>query len=188
MILRYYGCHPSNHLAGCAAEGYQTFDGSLICVSCGRHMSIEEQALDVKAPLTALSIALAELGVEELAGDKHNPRIIEYHQSTTLKATDDETPWCSSFVNWCILKYGEEGTNSARAKSWMHWGKPAPSLLPGDVVVLQRAGNTELYEGPGHVGICNDPATNTMVAGNVSDGVKIQRFDPDKVIAIRRLA
>lgn len=46
-----------------------------------------------------LKIAMKELGVRELAGSKHNPRIIEYHKATSLKATQDEVSWCSSFVN-----------------------------------------------------------------------------------------
>jgi hypothetical protein len=35
----------------------------------------------------AYRIALKELGVEERAGADHNPRILEYHQATSLKAT-----------------------------------------------------------------------------------------------------
>ena len=47
-----------------------------------------------------LNITYAELGIREQSEPgKHNARILAYHQTTTLKATDDETPWCSSFVN-----------------------------------------------------------------------------------------
>ncbi len=60
-----------------------------------------------------MDIATAELGVHEdsLPG-QHNARIVEYHQTTTLKATDDETPWCSSFVNWVMKQSGRSGTNA----------------------------------------------------------------------------
>ena len=63
-----------------------------------------------------MAIAIAELGVhvDSLPG-QHNARILEYHQTTTLRATDDETPWCSSFVNWVLTQSGRRGTNSAAA-------------------------------------------------------------------------
>jgi hypothetical protein len=65
-----------------------------------------------------MEIATAELGVHEnsLSG-RHNARIIEYHQATTLRATTDETAWCSSFVNWVFRQSGRTGTNNAAARS-----------------------------------------------------------------------
>lgn len=65
-----------------------------------------------------MPIAKAEMGIyENSAPGKHNKRIIEYHAVTTLKATTDETPWCSSFVNWVVKQAGYKGTDSALAKS-----------------------------------------------------------------------
>jgi lysozyme family protein len=72
-----------------------------------------KQVLAPTAPVISplapwMDIAIAELGVHEdsLPG-QHNARIVECHQSTTLKATDDETPWCSSFANWVMVKAGK---------------------------------------------------------------------------------
>jgi len=86
-----------------------------------------------------MDIATAELGVHEdsLPG-QHNARILEYHQTTTLKATDDETPWCSSFVNWVIRQSDRTGTNSAAAKSWLNWGVEATNPTPGAIVVIKK--------------------------------------------------
>ena len=39
---------------------------------------------------------------EESPPGQRNRRIIEYHSTTTLRATDDETPRCSSFVKWVM--------------------------------------------------------------------------------------
>jgi len=63
------------------------------------------------APLSPwMDIAVAELGVhEDSHPGQHNSRILEYHQTTTLKATTDETPWCSSFVNWVMIQSGRQG-------------------------------------------------------------------------------
>lgn len=54
----------------------------------------------------AYKVAQTQRGVKEIAGIKHNPKIIEYHQACILQANDDETPWCSSFVNWCYIIAG----------------------------------------------------------------------------------
>lgn len=66
-------------------------------------------------------IAMGELGVTEITGAKHNPRIIEYHSKTGLKASDDETPWCGAFVAWCFDSVGIPYKKSlaARARAWL---------------------------------------------------------------------
>src|SRR5262245_20844734 len=69
-----------------------------------------------------MPLALQEIGVKEYTGAADNPRIVEYLTSTTLgsvERSNDETPWCSAFVNWCVAKSGYEGTDSAWAKSWL---------------------------------------------------------------------
>lgn len=51
--------------------------------------------------------------MREVTGSGDNPRIVEYLQSTTLdapKASQDETPWCSAFANWCVERAGHAGT------------------------------------------------------------------------------
>ena len=60
-----------------------------------------------------LAFAAKELDsdVVEIGGRGHNPRILEYHASTSLSANRDETPWCSSFVNWCFAQAETRGTN-----------------------------------------------------------------------------
>lgn len=60
-----------------------------------------------------LNIAQQELdkGIKEFPGDADNPRIVEYHSCTSYGSSDDETPWCSSFANWCMKQCGIEGTH-----------------------------------------------------------------------------
>lgn len=70
-----------------------------------------------------LDIAKAELGVKEIPGKKHNERILEYHKATSLESTEDEVPWCSSFVSWCLEKAGVPSTRNAWARSYLAWGK-----------------------------------------------------------------
>ena len=93
----------------------------------------------VRATSKWYPIAKAEYGVSEnTLIDKHNKRIIEFHSTTTLRATTDEVPWCSSFVNWVMIKAGYKGTNSALAKSWLKWGRKMNSPREGAIVVVKR--------------------------------------------------
>lgn len=96
-----------------------------------------------------LKAAIGEIGVKEMNGTLHHPRIIEYHMTTTLKkreAESDETPWCASFVNWCMEQAGRKGTDSAWARSWLKFGDPLDVPRRGCIVVFSRG------ETSGHVG------------------------------------
>ncbi|HEY0465748.1 MAG TPA: TIGR02594 family protein [Polyangiaceae bacterium] len=130
-----------------------------------------------------LTIATAELGVHEnsLPGH-HNARILEYHQTTTLKATTDETAWCSSFVNWVVRQAGGTGTNNALAKSWLDWGATVTNPIAGDIVVIkkktpgmtQATGSTTGF----HVGfyVSSSGTHIRILGGNQSDQVKYSNF------------
>lgn len=102
--------------------------------------SAAQPSVEVPMPLAPwMDIAIAELGVHEDAlPGQHNARIVEYHLTTSLKATDDETPWCASFVNWVLKQAGRSGTNSAAAKSWLNWGVEVAQPTPGVIVVIKK--------------------------------------------------
>jgi uncharacterized protein (TIGR02594 family) len=123
--------------------------------------------------------ARSELGQSELPGAKHNPRIVEYHQLTKLRAKDDETPWCSSFVNWCLSKSNYPTTESAAARSWATYGAPCLPH-PGAIVVLTRKGG-------GHVGfyVKETPAYVYLLGGNQGNAVTIAAYAKDRVIGYR---
>ena len=130
-----------------------------------------------------IDIAIAEIGVKENAqpGQHHN-RIVEYHKTCTLKATQDETPWCSSFVNWVVIQAGDKGTNNALAKSWLNWGKEIETPTRGCIIVIKKktAGFTnQTGSSTGfHVGfyVSHTPTSVKILGGNQSDSVKYSNF------------
>jgi uncharacterized protein (TIGR02594 family) len=132
----------------------------------------------------AFATAYKELGVSEIYGEKHNPRILEYHKATDYGATQDEVAWCSSFVNWCIQKAGGKGTRSVRARSWLKWGKPVDVPQKGDVVIFSRPPETWT----GHVAffISDEGATITVLGGNQSNKVKLSKYDKTRLLGYRR--
>lgn len=126
-----------------------------------------------------LNIAFAERGIrEESEPGQHNARILTYHRTTTLRATDDETPWCSSFVNWVMVQSGRKGTNNALAKSWLDWGVSVKEPKQGDVVVIKQkiAGSSQATESRSgyHVGfyLASSPTHIKIFGGNQANQVK----------------
>lgn len=141
-----------------------------------------------------LRLAFAELWpapVREVIGGQHNPRIIQYHERTTLKATEDEVAWCSAFACWCMEQAGTHSTRSARARSWLAWGIAAEYAEVGAIVVLRRAGVTagpEVMDAPGHVGFVVSlaaPSSVDVLGGNQGNAVSIARYPLDQVLGFR---
>jgi len=130
-------------------------------------------------------IALEELahGVVEQTGSFHNPRIIEYHSSCTLRATNDETPWCSAFVNWCMIQAGLSGTDNAAARSWLQWkeGSKIKSPKLGCIAVFKRGTNP--WEG--HVGMFSDEGDShiQVLGGNQGNAVSVAPQRKEKLLA-----
>lgn len=143
------------------------------------------------APFPWWPIALAELGVSEIPGSRHNPRVLEYLRSTTLgadMAALDETAWCSAFANWCIQRAGLQGTGSAWARSWLQWGEAAPlqELRLGAIVVLSRG------DMAGHVGFLHrlelrsdGPPLLHLLGGNQGNAVKVSPYPANQLLGIR---
>ncbi len=134
-----------------------------------------------------IQIALAEYGQKEIVGDKHNPRIVQY--STDIGNTwvkTDEVHWCSEFVNWCLLKAGIKGTNSAVARSFLTWGVETKTPQVGDIVVLWR---DPKGSNNGHVGFYIGETTTQIriLGGNQSDEVNIKLFPKDQLLSYRKV-
>lgn len=130
-----------------------------------------------------LRIAYGEIGVLEYAGEKNNPRIVEYHQATTYRAKDDETPWCSAFVNWCMRQVGIKGSGEANARSWLTWGRKIDAPVHGCIVVLKRGTSPT----SGHVGFYIETHGENVVVlgGNQSNTVKLSNYPGADVLGYR---
>jgi len=132
-------------------------------------------------------IAVAELGVHETPGPEATARIIEYASHTTLKATSDEVPWCSDFVNFDVDTAGFQGTHSAAARSWLDWGVPIDVPILGCIVVIDR--HDDNNPEAAHVTLCDHPDISNGIirclGGNQHDSVSIARFPVEKVLGYR---
>lgn len=133
--------------------------------------------------------AWREFGTREVPGPGDNPRIATYLHATSLGTPDnvnDETPWCSAFVNFVFSQAHVVGTHSALAASWLRWGVPAPTPSQyGDVVVLARPGGH-------HVAFCLDADPSPthpvvwLLGGNQGDAVSVAAFERSRIVGVRR--
>ena len=126
-----------------------------------------------------ISVAEAEIGTKEIAGSRHNPRIIEYHSTTSGRFTNDETAWCASFVNWVLKQAGQSGTNNALALSFKNYGTKLERPAYGSIAVLSYGG------GRGHVGFVVGRQGNRLLllGGNQSNAVNVKAFGTGQIVA-----
>lgn len=132
-----------------------------------------------------LAVARQYIGVREIPGRKHNPTILKWANRAArflgVAVTDDETPWCGTFIAFCALEAGfAPPAIAVRAKSWATWGQSLPAPVMGAVLVFQR-------EGGGHVGLyTGETATHYRVlGGNQSNAVNEMLLAKNRCIAIR---
>jgi uncharacterized protein (TIGR02594 family) len=136
-----------------------------------------------------LKIAFGQLGIEEISGSDNNPQIVKYATETNIAGiTNDEIPWCSSFVNWCAKRAGLQYSGKPNARSWLNVGTKTTQPEPGDVVIFWR-GNPQSWEG--HValflGFSDDLSRVFVIGGNQGNRVSVSAYRKETVIAFQRL-
>ncbi len=137
-----------------------------------------------------LKIAFNELGTEEIVGEENNPEVLKYANEVGIKGiTNDEIPWCSTFVNWVAWKAGLQFSGKANARSWLNIGERVTSPEPGDVVVFWRE-SPQSWKG--HVGfflgISTDKKRAYCLGGNQGNRVSVSAYRLNTVLSYQRLA
>lgn len=135
-----------------------------------------------------LTIARREICTREARdGGGPNPRIVEYHQSTSLRAQDDATPWCASFVSWVLEQAGVRSTRSARAKSYLQWGSALDQPRVGAITVFHRGSGQPTSSGPGHVGFFVEDRGQSigLLGGNQGNHVNVKSYSKSRLMAYR---
>ncbi|MBN2350849.1 MAG: TIGR02594 family protein [Bacteroidales bacterium] len=137
-----------------------------------------------------IQIAANELAQKEISGPEHNLTIVNYAKEAGFTwVNDDETAWCSIFMNWVALKAGLKRSKKADARSWLKIGtKSDGSPEPGDVVVFWRE-SPQSWKG--HVGIFFGYSANLKnvftLGGNQGNSVSIASYPANMVLGFRRL-
>lgn len=148
--------------------------------------AVEPKPIKDKKSLTPFEWAKAEIGVLEVLGKEHNPRILFYHDFTTLDATTDEIPWCASFMCASLENTGYKSTKSARARSYTDYGEEGTGAI-GDIAVLKRGKNPE----QGHTAFVAKKYTVGdkyiyLLGGNQSNSVCVAKYRAKDLITFRK--
>jgi lysozyme len=136
---------------------------------------------EVQTTTPWFDIAKGEIGQKEISGSAHNKRILDYHAATSLKATNDETPWCSSFVSYCLEKAGIASTKNAWARSYLAWGKKIDVPVKGCIVVFSRGDSS------GHVAFFESIDGNDIkvLGGNQGNEVCYDTYPKSRLLGYR---
>lgn len=133
-------------------------------------------------------LAMTQFLTKEFVGSKHNPEVLKYFDEIGHAwVNDDETPWCSAFMNWCAMNAGLERSAKLDARSWLNVGEVTHAPETGDVCILWR-GTPAGWQG--HVGIfvCKKEGQVYLLGGNQGDTVCVAPYAESRVLGYRRLA
>lgn len=136
--------------------------------------------------MTHTEIALSQVGIKEIVGKRHNPEVLKFFATIGEWVKDDETAWCSAFVNWVMIKAGKEYSGKLNARSWLNVGVKVDNPLVGDVVVLWRESPSSWK---GHVGFFVREQGNFIyiLGGNQNNQVCVQAYQKNKLLEYRRV-
>ncbi len=84
------------------------------------------------------------IGTREVKGARHNPVIVRMWARIRAVYTDDETPWCASFVGSVLEECGIRSTRSAAAGSYRKWGRVISGPAPGAIGIKARKGGNHV--------------------------------------------
>jgi uncharacterized protein (TIGR02594 family) len=145
---------------------------------------------------TPFKIAQRFVGVKEGPGAMNEPLVLAMLRLDARWVEDDQTAWCSAFVNFVCFLLELPRSRSLAARSWLTVGASIPltDARPGfDVVVLKRGTGSQpgpdVLAAPGHVAFYagQDAANVLLLGGNQGDAVSIARFPKARILGIRRL-
>ncbi len=140
------------------------------------------------SPYPWMEYALREYGIKGISARGRTVNVLAYLNTTGVGRSNDETAWCSAFVNWCMLMAGFPGTGKASARSWLDWGGVSLKFpVYGCVVILWRGARN----GPlGHVAFFMGMQDQNLLllGGNQGNEVSIRSYSKERVIGMRWLA
>ena len=137
------------------------------------------------SPHPWMEFALREYGIRGISRRGRTVNVVAYLKATGIGRSNDETAWCSAFVNWCMLMASFPGTGRANARSWLEWGGVSLDFpVYGCVVVLWRESRDG---GLGHVGFFVGMQGDNLLllGGNQGNAVSIRPYSRQRVLGMR---
>lgn len=125
--------------------------------------------------------ATKHIGLKEIAGSKHNPTILSWVKKLGGWFTDDEVPWCGTFIAQCLKESGRGVPQHwYRALAYESYGTRLTKPAYGCIGVMARKGG-------GHVtfivGETKDGKHLVGLGGNQSNAVNLMKFEKSRFTA-----
>lgn len=131
--------------------------------------------------------ALKLYGTAAIPGAQSNPIVLDFFkQAGHPEISDDDTPWCSAFLNALMRGCGLPYTGSLAARSWLTVGTVETEPKLGDVVIF---GVNPPNPAISHVGMFISKQGNNIwvLGGNQDNRVEIALFKTIHILGYRRL-
>ncbi len=140
-----------------------------------------------------LNFAASKYGLSDIAGDSSNSEVLQFFRETGHpEIIDDETSWCSAYLNWCaknVNLMGCDFSTGLLAKSWLSVGEEVVGEpKTGDIVVFWREKKNS-WQGHVSIFINEDPLGHQVfcLGGNQNDKVTLKAYPSEQVLGYRRL-
>ena len=130
--------------------------------------------------------AKKHIGLKEIVGAKHNPKIVEWLKvmgnfpgAAKSWYFEDETPWCGLFVGHCLGTVGRAVIKDwYRAKAWAEAGlTKLPKPAYGCIAVKTRKGGGHVFFVVGK----NAKGQILGLGGNQGNAVSVVPFNPTDI-------
>ena len=129
-----------------------------------------------------LRTARQYIGAAEIPGRETAPFISGMLQRLGAWWSDDEAPWCGTFVGFCLREQGLDiPRHWYRARAYLDWGVPLNAPALGAVVVYERGAG-------GHVGFVvgvDQSGRILTLGGNQGNRVSVAPFPRSRVLGFR---
>ena len=146
--------------------------------------------------ITAFDLAQRFVGITEVPGSEDNPQIMAMLKLDGSWPKNDETPWCSGFINYIAWLLRLPRSKSLRARSWLRVGRPVElddAKAGFDVVIFKRGSGSQpgpdVIDAPGHVAFFAgmEGGKILVLGGNQGDSVTVARYAKTRLLGVRRL-
>jgi uncharacterized protein (TIGR02594 family) len=126
--------------------------------------------------------------LQEIPGEEHNPAILNFFATIGHSwVQDDETAWCSAFINYIAHVCGVEKSGKLNARSWLDVGEDQHKPEKGDIVVLWREKRASWK---GHVGLYvgEEVGKIHILGGNQNNEVNITAYPSYRLLGYKKLS
>lgn len=135
------------------------------------------------APPLWLTLAMTDLGIKEIVGPKHNPKVVAMFKAAGFSGvTNDETAWCAAFVGAKLRLAGYPSANSLWALDYLKFGVKLKGPAIGAVAVKKRKNSKGVTIG-GHVFFVVgwDETKVWGLGGNQNNSVSVATFKTKEI-------